>query len=240
MVKISKGQIYDRAYDEEQKCYEPTGGIIGFLGRRLARFSKSRYQVCYNLLPSEGNKFLDIGCGDGAFVILARRKYASCYGVDVSSVRIKRATKLLEEEHKLDGIHFSVCDVDEGLPFSDSFFDVVTVIAVLEHVLNPPNLLGEIHRILKPEGILILQVPNIAWIPHRIQLLAGRLPTSGGVYLGADWEHLHHFTKSVLSHLLRSMRFKTQIITCSGVFAGIRRRWVSALGGDLIVKSSKL
>lgn len=171
---------------------------------------------------------------------MARAKFASCYGIDVSSVRIKRATKRLEETQDLDEIHLSVCDVDNGLPFSDAFFDAVTIIAVLEHVLNPPDLLIEIHRVLKPKGILILQVPNIAWIPHRLQFLFGRLPTTGGVYLGADWEHLHNFTKSIICRLLGYLRFKIQVVTCSGVFARIRKLWVSALGGDLIIKCLKL
>jgi len=65
-------------------------------------------------------------------------------------------------EKHIDGLYFYEYDVDKGLPFSDSFFDAVTCIAVLEHVFNPPNVLNEIHRVLKPNGFLIMQVPNVA------------------------------------------------------------------------------
>lgn len=56
-----------------------------------------------------------------------------------------------------------------------------------------------------------MQVPNIAWLPHRINLLLGKLPITGGFYMGADWEHLHWFTKSSLLELLlvaRALRLK--------------------------------
>ena len=43
--------------------------------------------------------------------------------------------------------------------------------------------------------------------PYRIQLLFGKLPKTGGVYLGTDWEHLHWFTKDVLVKLLLLSEF---------------------------------
>lgn len=96
----------------------------------------------------------------------------------------------------------------------------------------------EINRILKTGGAFIVQVPNIAWLPCRFQLLLGMLPITGGFYMGADWEHLHWFTKSVLQELLLKNRFKIESIRCSGVFAK-QRLWISMLDGDLIVKSIK-
>lgn len=129
--------------------------------------------------------------------------------------------------------------MDEGIPFDDSFFDVVTCIAVLEHVFNPPNVLNEISRVLKLGGILIVQVPNIAWLPYRIQLLFGKLPKTGGVYLGTDWEHLHNFTKTTLCQLLMAKKFEIKAFSCSGIFAKYRKWWPSTLGADLIVRSVK-
>ncbi|MEM2180847.1 MAG: hypothetical protein QXP32_08565 [Nitrososphaeria archaeon] len=58
--------------------------------------------------------------------------------------------------------------------------------------------------------------------------------------MGTDWEHLHWFTKSSLLELLLKTGFTVEIISCSGIFAKYRRLWVSALSGDLIVKSVKL
>jgi ubiquinone/menaquinone biosynthesis C-methylase UbiE len=238
-MRSAKEKVYDDVYGRRLVSYEPPSGVIGFLYRKLRRFEIDRYKVAYNLLPFGKETFLDVGCGDGGFVFMAKNKFKECYGVDISPMRIQEAKKRSKERSDEDNLHFDKCDVDEGLPFGDSFFDAVSCIAVLEHIFNPPNVLDEFHRVLKPNGILVLQVPNIAWIQNRIQLLFGKLPVTGGVYLGADWEHLHNFTKSTLRQLIIAKGFKIESISCSGVFAMYRRWWSSALGGDFVVKSVK-
>jgi hypothetical protein len=67
----------------------------------------------------------------------------------------------------------------------------------------------------------------------------GQLPTTGGVYLGADWEHLHNFTKSTISLLLIEKGFEIKAVSCSGIFQKYRKWWPSALSADLVVKSVK-
>lgn len=238
-MKDSKERIYDNVYGRKNIRYEASGGLIGFLYKKLSRFEVSRCQAVFNLLPSVAGRLLDLGCGDGDFIFMAKDKFEECYGVDVSSMRIERAKKTSKDRPDGDNIRFCKCDVDEGLSFSDSFFDVVTCIAVLEHVFNPPNVLDEIFRVLKLGGMFIVEVPNLAWLPSRFQLLVGRLPTTGGVYLGGDWEHLHNFTKSILCQLLTGKGFKIQSISCSGVFAKYRKWWLSALGGDMVIKCVK-
>ncbi len=65
-------------------------------------------------------------------------------------------------------------DISQGIPFPDGSYDFAFCIEVLEHVPHPFNTLSEIHRILKPGGVLILSVPNpyhfkeIVWNLFRI------------------------------------------------------------------------
>jgi ubiquinone/menaquinone biosynthesis C-methylase UbiE len=236
-MKDAKERVYDTVYSGKEFSYESSHGLISFLYKKLLGFEVNRYQVVYNLLPSAKERLLDVGCGEGDFIFRSKAKFKECYGIDVSSLRIERAEERSKEILDGDNIHFCDCDVDEGIPFNDSFFDVVTCIAVLEHVFNPPNVLDEIHRVLKPGGTFIVQVPNFAWLPYRIQLLFGKLPKTGGIYLGADWEHLHNFTKTTLYKLLMAKKFQIKDVSCSGVFVKYRQWWQSLLGGDLIVKS---
>lgn len=238
-MKDAKKKMYDNMYGCKEISFEHPHGVIAFFYRKLSRFEVHRYQACYKLLPSDKERLLDVGCGDGDFIFMIKDNFKECYGVDVSSVRIERAIEKSKERPNRDSFHFYEYDVDEGLPFNNSFFDVVTCIAVLEHVFNPPNVVEEIRRVLKPGGILIAQVPNIAWMPHRIKLLFGKLPITGGVYLGADWEHLHIFTKTSFCQLLTEKGFRIKGISCSGIFTKFRKWWLSTLGGDLIVKSVK-
>jgi ubiquinone/menaquinone biosynthesis C-methylase UbiE len=239
-MKNSKKKVYDVVYGSKEISYESPKGVIGFLYRKFIRFEVNRYQASYELLPSGGEKLLDIGCGGGDFIFMVKNKFKECYGVDVSSMRIKQAKQKVKDDAESKKFAFHENDVDEGLIFPDSFFDVVTCIAVLEHVFNPPNLVEEIFRVLKPGGIFIVEVPNIAWIPYRIELLFGDLPKTGGVYLGADWEHLHNFTYSLLCSLLKNYGFKIVKTTCSGIFNNIRIFYPSVLAADIIVKAQKM
>ncbi|MCK9304074.1 MAG: class I SAM-dependent methyltransferase [Bacteroidales bacterium] len=83
-----------------------------------------------------GERLLDIGCGDGYFV--RRSKCTERYGLD------KRTGD----------------EVTDSLDFPDSYFDYVTMLAVIEHIADPRSIMKEIHRVLKPEGRLIFTTPK--------------------------------------------------------------------------------
>jgi len=86
----------------------------------------------------QNGRLLDIGCGDGYFV--KRCPCNECYGLD----------PLLGDE------------VSNALPFEDQFFDVVTMLAVIEHVTDPQKLIKEIYRVLNKKGRLIFTTPKKA------------------------------------------------------------------------------
>jgi ubiquinone/menaquinone biosynthesis C-methylase UbiE len=81
-------------------------------------------------------RILDIGCGDGYFLL--RSKCIERYGLD------KRTGD----------------DVTDSLDFPDSYFDYVTMLAVIEHIADPAALIKDIHRVLKPKGRLIFTTPK--------------------------------------------------------------------------------
>jgi SAM-dependent methyltransferase len=83
----------------------------------------------------EGRRTLDIGCG--------RRKLPGSIGVDSTFQ---------------PGVDI-IADLDHPLPIRDEQFDAVNADQVLEHVRNLPGLVTEIHRILRPSGIVVSHVP---------------------------------------------------------------------------------
>lgn len=232
-MKRTKKEFYDKAYGEKTSHVASQPGIISFLYKRLKKYEVSREDFAYELLPF-GQRFLDIGCGEGNLVLRAKSKFGEVWGVDVSSVRVEKAKKRLNDYLNQEKIHFILGDVDEGLPFDDLFFDAVSCVAVLEHVFYPPALIKEIYRVLKWRGELIVEVPNFAWLPYRLQLLSGKLPVTG-----MEWAHLHNFTQTSLCYLLKSHGFTITQILCGGIFAYIRRWWPSALASDLVVRTEK-
>jgi SAM-dependent methyltransferase len=91
--------------------------------------------------------------------------------------------------------------------YPDEHFDVVTSWHVLEHVLDPSRVLAEAYRILKPGGVLMLEVPNF--------------DSLGRTVLRTYWfplelpRHLYHYTPKTLGALLRKAGFGE--ITIKGV-----------------------
>ncbi len=212
------------------------------------KFDLSREELAMSMLNDLGGKFLDIGCGNGSLIFKVKEKFnekfTDFYGVDISPTRIR----LAEEEAKrkfgmANNIHFSVQNIDEGIDFPDEAFDVVTCLAVLEHVFYVYFVVKEIHRVLKNNGILILEVPNIAYLRYRIHLLFGKLPVTSSPYnweeIGWDGGHLHYFTKSTLWRLLKDMGFEILKVSGSGLFAKFRNWWPSLLTGDICIKARK-
>jgi 2-polyprenyl-3-methyl-5-hydroxy-6-metoxy-1,4-benzoquinol methylase len=213
--------------------------VLTKLSGILNRFNTSSSQVIFKALtPSQ--RLFDLGCGDGALAWKAKSKFQQVYGIDISENAIKQAIEKQEKRADKDFFTFQTYDADDGLPFEDSFFDAVTCIAVLEHTAHPPTLLKEIKRVLKIGGELVLLVPNDLWLPYRLQYLTGKVPASGYVDdLGMDWGHLHKFNKENILKLLTAVGFHVSNVTCSGIFANFRKKWLSLLAGDIIIKTTK-
>lgn len=92
-----------------------------------------------------GGKVLDVGTGHGAFVERARARGLDAWGQDVA------------RQSESDYVYRGTL---EEVAFPTADFDVVTIHDVLEHVPDPVAFLAEIRRILKPDGILIIDFPR--------------------------------------------------------------------------------
>lgn len=96
------------------------------------------------------SKLLDIGCGFNYKFLLKVEPYISKgYGIDFKVPELKNG-KIKTKQMK----------IEKKLPFMDNMFDIVTMLAVLEHLESPFHIIKEIERILKPGGKLILTVPS--------------------------------------------------------------------------------
>ena len=85
-----------------------------------------------------------------------------------------------------------VHDISSGLPFPDVSFDYVFCIEVLEHVPNPYDTLGEIHRVLRPDGVLILSVPN----PYHLKEIIWNV-----FRIGDRQGHIYSWTRQTMTRL---------------------------------------
>ncbi|MEW6618567.1 MAG: class I SAM-dependent methyltransferase [bacterium] len=78
------------------------------------------------------------------------------YGVDID----KKAIEFCWKHYHKGKERYKLVAVDQKYPFEDEFFDIVLCTEVIEHVMNIPFFLGEIKRVLKSEGIILLSTPN--------------------------------------------------------------------------------
>lgn len=208
----------------------PEPGLLAWLRRMLVRFELNREDAVIELLPARGN-VLDIGCGPGRLLVRAGPLPGRRFGLDTSLDCCRRARAALSGIGTGGGVVQGT--INRTLPFADRSFDVVTAVAVLQFAVEPVACLSDIRRVLRPEGQLVLQVPNLAFLPRRLTLLTGHLPRTS---FAPGWAGgtLHGFTRRALIHLLRISGFRTERVTGSGIFAPLRRWWPSLLCGDLI------
>lgn len=163
----------------------------------LVRFvERRRVKVIFELMMRyQGSPVLEIGCGAGN--VIERAPDGRLFGVDLSSHILRIAKdRLNQRAHLVQGDALM-------LPYKDHSFMRVICSEVLEHVLDPLSALHEISRILKPQGIAIVSVPNeplINEIKNAFVRLGvyERLLQQRGDYrgmpkrMGDEW-HLHTF-----------------------------------------------
>jgi len=109
-------------------------------------------------LPAEA-RVLDAGCGTGGFLARLRgaRPQARLYGVEYAEGAAARAATKA-------GAHIA-CGTVNALPFPAACFDAVTSLDVICHAgVEPPQALAEFHRVLRPGGLLVLNLPGHEWL----------------------------------------------------------------------------
>lgn len=144
-----------------------------------------------SVLPDKG-KILDVGCGKGEFLANMREKGWVDFGIETAGAAAVYAQEKM-------GINVLNCKLDEA-SFADKYFDIVTFWHALEHFHDPSAVLAAVNRILKPDGHLLIALPNFRSLQARI--------------MKRDWYHLDiprhifHFTPQTITQLLAKTGFQ--------------------------------
>ena len=170
-------------------------------------FAKSRYRSLEDLLTTHlpslvaqsERALLDIGCGTGDFLQVAKQAGWTITGTELARSAVKEAAKKLET-YVYEGDILSL-----DLPVAS--YDLITSYHVIEHLIDPVKKLRRCYQLLSPQGALFVETPNIGSIGARIR--------------GAKWsqitppEHIVYFSPISLEYALREAGFDNIVILTS-------------------------
>ncbi|MBU0604819.1 MAG: class I SAM-dependent methyltransferase [Candidatus Omnitrophica bacterium] len=191
-------RMVDEAYVEEGE------------GRRLS--AQSILEILKKM--NKGGRLLDVGCATGFLLDEARKAGWEASGVELSAWAVGYAKTALHIETIFHGIL-------KNAGYPDNYFDAVIMKDSIEHLTDPVSVLIEIRRVLKPDGIICVNTPNI-------DSLTGR--TLKARWWGVKQAHLYYFTRKTLHAMLESAGFDP-IRTKSHVRVFTLKYWLGRLRG---------
>jgi SAM-dependent methyltransferase len=179
------GQPLPRGY-AARLCSEVLAGVHDAIARVLGT------QAPAGAGGGRTPRLLDVGCWDGATTL----RYAAITGAEPAGIEIFPGPAATARQR---GVEVAALDLErEAFPWADGTFDVVVVNQVLEHLKNIWLPLAEIYRVLRPGGLLVASVPNLASLHNRLLLACGVQPTS----IRVRGPHVRGYTASEFAALL--------------------------------------
>lgn len=168
------------------------GSFFEVLYQIIKKFALKKKVNLLNDLHSSKGKLLDIGAGTGDFLSVAKSK-----GWDVIGIEPSEKAKIIAGKK---GVSFA-----ESLDKLESnTFDAITMWHVLEHVPNLDEQIKELKRLLKPEGTIIIAVPNFRSFDAKYYRR---------FWAGFDApRHLWHFSKKAIKQLFLKEKMKVEKI----------------------------
>lgn len=171
----------------------PTPEPLGALRRRYFGDAKPAF-LC--LIDPRGLRVLDLGCGGGHNGELLKRAGArEVVGVERDAVAADEARRRLDAVVTADLAHF-----DPAI-LGPEPFDAILASDVLEHLAEPELLLSRALTVLRPGGVVVASIPNVAHVYVFANLLRKRWPRKdSGIF---DRTHVRFFARRDAVELLR-------------------------------------
>ena len=169
---------------------------------RISEITISRYEELLNFFEKfrSTNNLIDVGCGDGFFLEVAKRRNWNVFGTEFTQDAIAICRQ--------KGIQMKESPIDPE-QFAPESFDIITSFEVLEHIDNCSSELSTFYKLLRKEGIVYVTTPNWNSISRNI--------------LKSNWniieypEHLSYYTKNTLKSFFLRNNFKLLKITTTGI-----------------------
>lgn len=193
---VSCGLVYTypRPSDDEYLKVSATDPMVWRPPDFLEDREGARYRALLDELATlkSSGRFVEIGCGHGFTLKLARERGYEVYGVELQDHLADYARKELD-------LNVTTGELTDA-SFASEFFDIIIMWNVLEHGLSPTRLLEEVYRILRKGGIVSILVPNVESFNAR---------------KNPDWwsdYHFYHFSSRTVKQYMLKARLKTKLV----------------------------
>ncbi len=168
-------------------------------------YSNSRSEML-RFVPENCQNILEVGCGEGGFLAAVKEIHnLEAWGVDISESAISCASGLIDK---------AICvDLTENMDvLPEGYFDAIFFNDVIEHIIDPGNLLKNIASKLAPNGVVIASIPNARHFKMLLMLLWDKdfKYEKAGLM---DEAHLRFFTRKSMIRLFKSVDYNLHSIT---------------------------
>lgn len=174
-----------------EKLYKQSKYTYGDYEADLRKTYRKYLKDIMPYLPGK-QKLLEIGCGNGFFLMEAKRLgFKEVHGVEPSSESFKKADKVIQKN--------IINDIFKPNQFKKNFFDIICLFQVLDHLPDPNSVLQECQQILKPGG-------GILCINHDVSALSAKILGERSPIF--DIEHTYLYSKNTLLLLFKKNKFE--------------------------------
>jgi len=198
-------------YDGRKYSYEELKKLFKDESKKYEKKPDQRLQQTLRMI--EGKEILDVGCAAGRLCKKMANMGFKVHGIDM----LEDSIEIAKEFSNSPNITYEVHDLLKQ-PFPDNSFDCITFLETIEHVENPGLFLREFHRILRPNGFLILSTPNATSLKNMFYTLSYRKKekrlkvikeiSSEHKKTGTQLEHIYNWDFPTLVRLLDRCGFE--------------------------------
>lgn len=180
---------------------------------RKMRFGKERIEILNTFLKKKKDpKLLDLGCGTGWFLELAREEGFSIYGQELGMALSQYASEVLNIK-----IYRDLNEIEEK-----NYFDVITMFDLIEHVPDPLEMINKAIQLIKKGGLILIFTPNFD------SYAVSKMKEDSNMVTPAD--HLMYFNRSSIEYLAEKLDVELLFFQTKGIDMGDLKSYYEAKG----------